>query len=211
MKHQIRFTYTLLNALMLWFALILQFYISTGLYLDEGRSFAGSLTQIISYFTIQTNLVLAISLTSISLAPNTIWGRFFNKPSVQTALAVYIIVVGLIYAVLLKGIFKLEGWFIVADFILHTVSPLTYLFYWVIFVPKTKIKWSSLLPWAIFPLLYLFYCLIRGAISGYYPYPFIDVSKFGYGQVMINSVGVTVLFLVLSSILIGISRMIDKN
>ncbi|TDQ08236.1 Pr6Pr family membrane protein [Pedobacter metabolipauper] len=210
MKHKLRFVYTLIYAVTLWFALILQFYISTKLYLAQGRTLEGAITQIISYFTIQTNLLIAVSLAAMLFKPASALGRFFSKTSVQTAIAVYILIVGLIYAVLLKGLWKLEGLFVLTDFLLHTFSPIAYLLYWIIFVPKEKIDWKNLFSWAIFPLLYLFYSLIRGAVSGYYPYPFVDAAKFGYLQVVINSLGVLAVFLLFSSALIITCRLLKR-
>ncbi|HMI03857.1 MAG TPA: Pr6Pr family membrane protein [Pedobacter sp.] len=211
MKKRIELVYKIVNALMLWFALILQFYISTRLYLEDGRSTAGAIVQIISYYTIQTNLLIAAAMTCILIKPGSKLGNFFSRTSVLTAIAVYILIVGLIYATILKGIWKLEGLFKLTDFLLHTLSPIAYVLFWIIFVPKDKIKWKSLLSWALFPLLYLIYSLIRGAISGYYPYPFVDAAKFGYAQVAINAVGVLLLFLAISSLLIGVARLYPKR
>ncbi|RZK68480.1 MAG: hypothetical protein EOO85_24250 [Pedobacter sp.] len=120
-------------------------------------------------------------------------------------------IVGLIYATILKGIWKLEGLFKLTDFLLHTLSPILYVVFWLVFVPKTRMPWKVLFSWAVFPFIYLIYALIRGANSGYYPYPFVNAAKFGYTQVAINSIGVLLVFLVLSSILIGISRFMKSK
>ncbi|RYE16627.1 MAG: hypothetical protein EOP51_25450 [Sphingobacteriales bacterium] len=206
MKSRLKLIYLTTNAMMLWFALVLQFVISTQGYMADGRSLAGALIEILSFFTIQTNLLIAIALSAILLVPRSRWGRFFGQTSVLTAIAVYILIVGLVYAVVLKGIWQLQGLFKLADVLLHEVSPVIFLLYWLFFVPKEKLRWSLLFPWAIFPLLYLVYSLLRGAVTGGYPYPFINVAKLGYGQVMINSGGVLVVFLVFGALLIGVSR-----
>lgn len=211
MKNKPGLIFLWLNMLMLWFALVLQFIISTGMYRSEGRSFFGALIQILSFYTIQTNLLIAIALTAILFAPGSRWGSFFRRTSVLTAIAVYILIVGLVYATVLKGIWQLHGLFKLTDVLLHEVSPVSFLLLWVLFVPKEKLKWSLLLSWAIFPLLYLVYSLARGASTGYYPYPFLNAAKFGYAQVMINSAGVLVVFLVLSSFLIGVSRLVSRR
>jgi hypothetical protein len=211
MQNKLRVAYIILNVLMLWFALGLQFYISTDAYMATGRSFAGAIIQIISFYTIQTNLLIAVGLTAILFAPESAWGRFFSRTSVLTSIAVYITIVGLIYATVLKGLLQLDGLFMLADFLLHTLSPIVFVVFWLLFVPKESIKWNQVLLWAIFPLLYLVYSLIRGAISGDYPYPFVNAAKLGYGQVAVNSVGVLVVFLVLSGVFIGISRVLRKG
>jgi len=196
---------------MLWFALVLQFIISTVSYQAAGRSFFGALVQILSFYTIQTNLLIAVALTAILLKPRSQWGRFFGRTSVLTAITVYILIVGLVYATVLKGIWQLHGLFKLADVLLHEISPIIFLVFWLFFIPKEKLKWSLLLPWAIFPLLYLVYSLVRGAVTGYYPYPFVNAATLGYAQVMINSAGVLVVFLVLGSLLIGVSRLVSRG
>ena len=65
--------------------------------------------------------------------------------------------------------------------------PVLYVLYWLLFVPKSRLPWNSVLFWLIYPLAYLSYTLIHGALSGWYPYPFVDVSVVGYGRVFANS------------------------
>ncbi len=66
--------------------------------------------------------------------------------------------------------------------------------------------WFAPLAWAVWPLAYLVYALLRGAWLQSYPYPFIDVSTLGYPQALLNSAGLLVVFLVLGSALVGIGR-----
>lgn len=210
MKDKIKLTYIASTALVVWFGLILQFYISIEKYLTEGWTLGGAFVQVISYFTIQTNILVAVALTSLLLKPKSSWGVFFSRISVLTAITVYITIVGLIYAVILKGLWKPEGLFKLADFLLHTLSPILFVVLWFVFLPKGNIKWKQLFLWAIFPIYYLIYSLIRGAFVGLYPYGFIDAGIIGYNQVMINSLMVLIVFLVISSILIAVNNFLKK-
>ena len=63
----------------------------------------------------------------------------------------------------------------------------------------------------IYPLIYVIYTAIRGEITGYYPYPFIDVTQLGYSRVLINSVGLVVAFLGFSLFLIAIGKYMSRN
>jgi hypothetical protein len=211
MRNKISIAYTALTALIVWFGLILQFYISTEKYIIEGRTFTGAFIQILSYYTIQTNLLIAIALTAFLWKPGSAWGRFFSRTTVLTAIAVYITIVGLIYAFVLKGIWQPEGLFKLADNLLHTVSPVMFVLLWLIFVRKEKIKWNQLFSWAIFPFLYLIYSLIRGAITGDYPYNFINAALISYQQIAINAVLVLLLFLFISACFIAVSRLLKKS
>lgn len=196
---------------MLWFALILQFSISTEKYITEGRTFTGAVIQILSFYTIQTNLLIAIAMTAILIKPLSAWGRLFSSVSVQTSIAVYITIVGLIYALILKGVWKPQGLFKLTDILLHTASPIMYVLFWLFFVLKERIKWQQVFLWAIFPFVYLIYSLIRGSITGDYPYGFIDASKISYQQIAVNSLMVLVAFLFISAIFIMISRFLKKD
>ncbi|MGI8411933.1 MAG: Pr6Pr family membrane protein, partial [Solirubrobacteraceae bacterium] len=57
------------------------------------------------------------------------------------------------------------------------------------------IAWLSL----IFPIGWLAFTLIRGAIAHWYPYPFIDVTQLGYGRAAVNCIWVALLTLGLAA------------
>ena len=50
------------------------------------------------------------------------------------------------------------------------------------------------------------YTLIRGHLSGHYPYPFMDAGQLGMSKVLINIGAMLVLFLVISLLLVAISK-----
>ena len=50
-------------------------------------------------------------------------------------------------------------------------------------------------PALIWPIGYLLVILATGPIFDWYPYPFLDVAEHGLGMVLLNAVGITVLFL----------------
>jgi hypothetical protein len=47
-------------------------------------------------------------------------------------------------------------------------------------------------------------------LSGFYPYPFIDVNKIAYHEALINTGGLVVGFLVLSLLLVGVGKCLRK-
>ncbi len=159
-----------------------------------------------SYFTILTNSLVAIYFTCLWLFPLTRLGLFFKQFSTTTAITVYILVVGIIYNLLLRNIWVVTGWGKVADELLHSFIPIYFLMYWIFFAERQKLKWGHALPWLYYPLVYLVYTLIRGTITHTYPYPFINVSKLGYQQTLINCLGVGLVFYGLFLLMIAISR-----
>lgn len=57
------------------------------------------------------------------------------------------------------------------------------------------------------PVCYLIFILIRGRLSGFYPYPFVDASVLGYEAVTFNSLGLVLVFIVLASLFIAAARL----
>ena len=79
------------------------------------------------------------------------------------------------YNLVLRFLWDPQGWQLVADELLHTVIPLLFLLYWFLFVKRRNLYWKDAFLWLIYPFVYLLYVFFRGAITGLYPYPFIDV------------------------------------
>lgn len=198
-------------AITAWFALILQLYLMLVKAPSLGISAINTIINFLSFFTILSNLLVAISLISSLLSPSSGVGKFFSSINTQSAIALYIFVVGLVYNLVLRNLWAPTGWQLVADNLLHVIVPLLYVLFWGSFTPKRKLQWKNILPWLIFPAIYLFYSLIRGSIVGWYPYPFVDAAKLGYGKVVINSFLVLIAFVVIGLGLIVVNRLGKKE
>ena len=72
--------------------------------------------------------------------------------------------------------------------------PPLYVFDWIAFVPKQSLQYRQIIAWQIFPIAYAVVVMLRGALTGYYPYPFLDAGTYGYPQVAINIAGVERVF-----------------
>jgi hypothetical protein len=201
-----------LIALIAWFAIIKQFTISVPDYLEKGRTLAGSIVQLLSYFTIQSNILVAFSLTAILLIPKTDIGRFFSGVSSATAIAVYITIVSLVYNLVLRPFWHPKGFYKPIDELLHLVIPVLYILYWLFLLPKQGLKWEQLPKWLVFPLIYLIYIIARGAATGFYPYFFVDAKHFGYAHVAINFILLLLVFCFFAALFIFVGRkLIRKN
>jgi hypothetical protein len=86
------------------------------------------------------------------------------------------------------------------------VVPLLFVLYWIIFTQKKILRWKDILPWLIFPAVYLVYSLIRGPVANWYPYPFLYAGNLGYGKVAVNSSFVMIAFLVTGLGMIAFNR-----
>ncbi|HKP69100.1 MAG TPA: Pr6Pr family membrane protein [Pyrinomonadaceae bacterium] len=197
-------------ALAAWLGLGIQFYATqTNPNLASVSPFERTI-RYLEYFTILTNLLVAVATTISLIAPKTTIGRFLSRPSVQTAIAVYIALVGLIYNLVLQGLHEFSGPAYVADMLTHDIVPILYVVYWVVCVKKGGLTWKMPIVWTIYPLVYLGLVLIRGPFTGRYPYPFLDVGTHGLGGVMIHSVVVMIVFLVLGEIFVVADRLLAR-
>ena len=180
-----------------WMALLLQLYLSVELAFSNGRSVIHGTLAFLAYFTVLTNLFVALSATFPLVAGATGLGRFFAKPEVLGCAITSIVVVGAGYHVLLRNAWNPQGLQLVADYLLHYVVPLLALAYWVVFAPRARLGVLAPLAWCIYPISYFIYALIRGQLTGMYPYYFIDVAKIGFAKVLANSAAMLVGFLLI--------------
>ena len=167
-----------------WASVALQFYSSLS------RDFAfvsllGRIVDVLSYFTITSNILLAMVATVGAQQGSD--GKPLASPGALTATAVYIFVVAVTYAALLKSRAHLVGWPAVwADFGLHELTPVLYLAYWLMFVRKDRLTWRQPAVWLIYPAAYIAYTLARGALIHRYPYYFANAGALGYPRALFN-------------------------
>lgn len=194
--------FAVIGAVVTWFAVIAQFVVT---YRNAEGDATFAMVNLFSYFTILTNIMVAAAFTAFAFEPKRCCTILCNA-NTQTAILVYIIVVGAIYSLLLRGTWSPQGFQKAVDELLHTVVPLLYLFYWMYYTPKKALSYSLAYKQLIYPALYLVFTIVRGAFTGIYPYFFVDVSKLGYRSVVINSVAITMVFILLALMLIAGSR-----
>ena len=188
-----------------WYALALQL----SILLRTSTNWAGTFFNFFGYFTILTNTLVALVLTAPTV-PLTGTARFAT-PNVRTAAAVYIAIVGIVYVVVLQELWNPHGAQALADLILHKLVPILYVGYWLVFEPHGRVRWRAALMWLIYPAVYLAYSLVRGAMTGWYPYPFLDVGTTGYARVLVQSGLLLVVFLMMSALVIGLDKAIARR
>ncbi|RYU91175.1 hypothetical protein EWM62_04345 [Mucilaginibacter terrigena] len=208
-KNNAIITFSALIALITWFALILQFYLSMTAYMAQGRTVGGALVEFFTYFTILCNILTATTLTAVALQGFN--KSFFTKPGVLTAAAVYISIVCLVYNIALRGIAHPVGWGRAADELLHAICPPLFVLFWIISVPKPGISFKHAFSWLWYPFFYLVYVLIRGALCARYPYFFLEADKLGYPKVFFNIIILMLVFLAFSMLYVWIARIIARR
>lgn len=201
-----RLGYIAVAAIAAWFALALQFYITVAGAPARGASLLSGAILYFSFFTVLTNILVAFSLTATLLPSRSRLGEFFSRPTAKGAVATYIIVVGLVYSLLLRNLWNPQSLQLIADVILHDVTPVVFVAYWLLFVPKGLLKWEDAASWLIFPAVYFLYVLFRGELSDLYPYPFTDAAELGYPRVLFNAAMFTFAMWCLGLVLVAVDR-----
>lgn len=163
-------------------------------------------TNFLSYFTIQANILLVIGWLSAEISPSSAIGRWAGRSSTKTALFIYTGVAGGVYVWMLKDVWHPSGWQLRGDQILHYWIPLFVALDWMFLVERGRLVWRHAIWWLLFPVLYSVYSLVHGHFSGFYPYPFLDVSDIGPRATLINMGLLGALFLVLGVALIFLDR-----
>lgn len=190
------------------FALILQFALTIPARMEAGHGLGDAMVFYFSFFTILTNIGAAL-VYAARLFPGKL--AFFATDLARATIAVCITIVGLVYATVLAKIWAPEGLFWLCDILLHYVAPVIYVLWWALAGRNGTLGWSHAPGMLVFPVSYLVYALVRGQITGLYPYPFLDAGSLGLSKVAVNAAAVAALFFTFSLIAIGFDRSVKPR
>jgi len=191
--------------------LVLQACITIPASMEAGRSFLGSIIFLFSFFTILTNIGAVLVHTSLLSPSGYAWLPAFAGPRMRAGVAVSIAMVFIVYATVLAQLWQPQGLFLFCDVLLHYVTPVLFVLWWLVAGADGRTHWSDISWWMTYPIAYLAYALARAPIAGEVPYPFLDVAKNGAASVALAALAVTGVFLVLCILAVladkGVSRL----
>lgn len=190
----------------------------TGIAID--LSISDSVLRVLSYFTIQSNVLVAIVL---ALAARRAWtGRAPLPPLVTGGVLLFICITGLVYHFVLANDSSgfsmtddpdhaMTGARQVSNQLLHTVTPIGTALNWLLLTRPGTLRPRHAALWLTYPLAYFGFALARGAIMtpgtpARYPYPFLDVDIHGYAGVLGNAVIFGLAFYALALVLVALDR-----
>lgn len=155
-----------------------------------GTPLTGRMVRVISFFTIQSNILCAISSAQLA-GRQEHYERSWRV--VRLAGLVGITVTGIVYSSVLARIHEPTGWQQVStNIVFHYLVPIMMVVGWLCFGPRPRID-PQAVAWMLgWPVLWFVCTLVHGAATQWYPYPFVDVSTHGYGRVVLNALMVTV-------------------
>ena len=149
-----------------------------------------------AFFTIQSNLIVGGTTLLLALNPE----RTSNVFRVFRLIGlVAITVTGVVYHVALASVLDLDGIHQLGNQLVHTVVPVLAVVGWLMFGPRDLTSGHVARLSLLFPVLWLAFTLTRGSVVHWYPYPFIDVTRIGYGKALLNCVWLSLLLLGLAA------------
>ncbi|MFD7021069.1 Pr6Pr family membrane protein [Promicromonospora sukumoe] len=158
-------------------------------------SHAERIVRLFSYFTIQSNLLIGGVSLALALDPRRD-GPVFRVLRLDALLC--IAVTGIVYNTVLRGLVELTGAGMVSNVMLHVLAPVFAVVAWLLVGPRPRVTGPTVWWSVVYPIAWLVYTFVRGAVTGWYPYPFLDVTELGYAGAVTNSAVVAVVFLLLA-------------
>lgn len=174
------------------------------------------LVDLFAYFTIQSNLIVAVAAGAIALGRP--WhGRAWR--AFRLAGLVGITVTGVVYVVAIGPYVQFEGIVRVLDSVFHYVVPAAAVLGHVLFRPREEFERSDLV-FLAWPVLWLAGTLARGRWGSpsfttqdglaAYPYAFLDIERQGATSVAVAAVVVTLLLTAVALVYIRSGRSVAR-
>ena len=181
-----------------WTALVVDFSRWLAFAISAGRGIVVATVTYFRYFTVLTNLGVAILMTVAALA---LWRRRAPPDSrwFRGAL-VYMIVTCITYELLLRRLWSPQGLQFWTDLAFHDIQPALTLIFWVTAAPKRDLHWRDLPILLPYPIIYFALALVIGARGGGYPYDFLDVTALGYPRVITIGLAFLAVFLLIGAL-----------
>lgn len=168
----------------------------------------GEIARFLSYFTNQSAAAYAVLML---LGAGTAW-RLRWWDDLRGAVAFAMVMTGIVYAALVAPPGELGRWDIGwTGIVLHRLAPLAALLDWVLTPVRSTPTWRRPLRWLVYPVVFLVLTWIRGAVTGWYPYTFLDPGVGGWDRVAVTTLGVLLAFLLVALVLhlVGGRRRVD--
>ncbi|MBT8389918.1 MAG: Pr6Pr family membrane protein [Altererythrobacter sp.] len=171
---------------------------------EPGTSPLENFALLFRFFTIWSNFAGGVAMLWIAAGkPISERGTF--------ALATALTIVALVYHALLAADHHPVGldWWTNLNF--HTIIPATFVLWWAVFSDRAHLTWRSL-PWVmVFPIIYTAFALIYGASTGFYAYFFLDLPSLGWGQLLLNMIGLSLFFVAMGAVLLALRKLLRRD
>ena len=170
---------------------------------EGGVGLAVRYVRFVSYFTVESNLLVLAVAVSLVLDPARD-GRLWRVVNADALLGITI--TGIVYATVLAGQVQLHGIDVWVNAGFHYFAPAWAVVGWLLFGPRPRMDWATLGWLFAWPVLWVIYTFAHGAATGWYPYPFLNAHLHGYGVALRNTAAVLVLALIIAGIVWFLDR-----
>lgn len=183
-------------------------YTAFGLYADSEPLLSTRLVRWFSYFTNESNILVTAAMVMLVRDPERD-GRWFR--AVRLAGLIGITVTFVVYLVALRPNQALEGVHVWTNAGFHISVPILTVLGWLALGPWPRFDRGTLgraLGWVA---AWILWTLVHGAVTGWYPYGIIDVSKLGYPAVLRTSALLVVFIVAVALLFVGLDRVRGRS
>ena len=159
-----------------------------------------------SFFTIVCNLFGAAVFSAVAAGAIVDERR---RGVLRGAAVLALSVVGVVFSLLLTAVDSdIVPW---VNVVVHDVSPVAFVADWCLDPPAVRLGWNDAAWWFLIPGGYVVYTLIRGAVSGWYPYPFLNAAAIGYPAVAAYLLGILAFRVAVAAALLALGNRLGSR
>lgn len=174
-----------------------------GIHPDGAAGVVSRLVDTLSYFTMWSNIVVALSATLLALAPQTVTPA---RRALRLSGLLMITITAIVYALILAPDDVVVGWSRITNPLQHLLVPGVTLLVWLIWGPRGWFTARTVAASLLIPLAWVAWMLGRGAVIDAYPYGFVNVATLGYPRVAL-----TLLVILAFALLVAAAfRLVDR-
>jgi hypothetical protein len=166
------------------------------------------LFEFFSYFTVESNIFVGVATGMLAFRQDRD-GPFWRVLRIGSMFGITVTLI--MYHFFLAPLAAFTGVAAASNVGLHYVVPIFAIVGWVLFGPHPRVTWKALLLAGIWPLAFMVLTVAQGAITGFYPYPFVNIDKLGFWQVALNGIGIIALVLAVGAIYLLLDRVISRT
>jgi hypothetical protein len=160
-------------------------------------------TRFFAFFTILSNLIGVATFLWLLATRGTPHTRGLEL--LRAGAAVYLTVTFFVVIFLLSNVDVQLG-LVWVDVVLHKIFPIIVVADWLLDPPQHRLTPRDIVVLLLFPAVWTILTMIRGAIDGWYPYPFLDPANGGYGQVLVTAAVILVGFVAVTWLIIELGN-----
>ncbi len=155
--------------------------------------------RVLSFFIIQSDVLVAVTSAVMVVRPG---GDGAFRRVLRLTAPTAIAVMGVVHAVVLALVHQPHGPAeTLVNVVVHQVVPVGAVLGCLLLDPRPRLVPCSLAWVLVFPAAWVACTAARGVLTGWYPYPFVDVAALGWPRVALNGVLVVALLMGVAALL----------